>query len=107
MHILGIHVGQHDSACCLFKDQDLVSFCKEERLTREKNCGRSFKLLSIDEVLRIGGITRRDVDVVALSRYHLPASCYYEKDRFLVEKFREIRGRESNRKLFKEMSRRH
>ena len=68
MNILGIHVGPHDSASCLFKDDELVSFCKEERLTRIKNCGKKFELLSVDEVLSIAGVTRDDVDAVALSR---------------------------------------
>jgi carbamoyltransferase len=107
MFILGIHVGRHDSAACLFKDDELVAFCKEERLTREKNCGKKFKLLSIDEVLRIAGITRKDIDAAALSRYHIPAVCYRRRDRFFVEKFREIRGKESNRKLFREMTTQH
>ena len=107
MYILGIHVGRHDSATCLFKDQSLVSFCKEERLTREKNCGRKFKLLGINEVLKIAGITRRDIDAVALSRCYIPASCFYRKDRFWIEKFRKLRGRESNRKLFREMTLQH
>jgi carbamoyltransferase len=107
MYIIGIHVGRYDSATCLFKDQDLVSFCKEERLTREKNCGRKFKLLGINEVLRIAGITRRDIDAVALSRCDIPSSCFYRKDSFWIEKFRNLCGKENNRNLFREMTLQH
>ncbi|NOY74954.1 MAG: hypothetical protein GXP32_04080 [Kiritimatiellaeota bacterium] len=103
MRILGIHVGPHDSAACLFKDEEMLAFCKEERLTRIKNCGRKFKLLSIDEVLSIAGMSRMDVDAVALSRYHLPSVCFKSKDRPLVELSRRLRGRETNRKLFRVM----
>ena len=103
MYILGVHVGPHDSAACLFEDDKLVAFCKEERLTRIKNCGRKFKLLSIDEVLSIAGITRNEIDAVALSRYHLPSVCFKQKDRPFVEFSRRLRGRETNRKLFRVM----
>ena len=107
MYILGIHVGQHDSAASLFKDKKLVAFCKEERLTREKNCGKNFDLLAIDEVCRIASITREELDVVALSRVYLPASCYLKRERFFVEKVRELKGRRVQRRLYSAMNKYH
>ena len=103
MYILGIHVGQHDSAACLFKDQELIAFCKEERLTREKNCGKNCDLLSIDEVLKIGNISRDDIDVLALTRVYVPSTCYLKKDRFFIETIRELKGRVGKRRLFRTM----
>lgn len=38
MYILGLHTG-HDASACLFKNNELVAFCKEERLNRVKNDG--------------------------------------------------------------------
>lgn len=75
MYILGIHTG-HDAAACLYRDEELVAYIKEERLSRIKNQGGLFNLKAINEVLKIAGIDRADIDAVALTRLHLPASAY-------------------------------
>lgn len=75
MYILGLHTG-HDAAACLFKDGALIAFCKEERITRNKNDGGFFQLQAIDEVLDIAGISRHQVDVLALTRMKLPQACF-------------------------------
>ena len=41
MYVLGVHTG-HDASACIFKDNELVAFCKEERLNRIKNDGGFF-----------------------------------------------------------------
>ena len=46
MYILGIHTG-HDAGACLFADDTLLAFCKEERLNRIKNDGGFFRLQSV------------------------------------------------------------
>src|SRR5690554_5178456 len=75
MYILGIHTG-HDASACVFKNNKLVAFCKEERLNRVKNDGGFFSLQSINEVLRIAGISLNDIDAVALTRLYLPVKVY-------------------------------
>ncbi|WP_291992278.1 carbamoyltransferase C-terminal domain-containing protein [Candidatus Accumulibacter sp. ACC003] len=75
MYILGIHTG-HDAGACLFADNTLLAFCKEERLNRVKNDGGFFDLQSVDEVLQIAGITRSQVDAVAFTRMKFPVSCF-------------------------------
>ncbi|QEY57994.1 hypothetical protein FXF61_01820 [Pseudomonas sp. C27(2019)] len=75
MYILGLHTG-HDASACVFKDNELVAFCKEERLNRIKNDGEFFDLQSIDEVLKIAGINRSDLNAIALTRLQLPVSVY-------------------------------
>ncbi|MCK9236559.1 MAG: hypothetical protein M0Q29_06790 [Thiopseudomonas sp.] len=75
MYILGLHTG-HDASVCLFKGNELVAFCKEERLNRIKNDGGFFDLQSVDEVLRIAGICRSSLDAVAITRLQLPVSIY-------------------------------
>lgn len=48
MYILGLHTG-HDASACLFKGNELVAFCKKERLNRVKmmvvflTCSRSMR----------------------------------------------------------------
>ena len=67
MHILGFHAGKHDSGACLFEDQTLLAFIKEERLNRIKNAGGQFELAAVDEVCSIAGIDRKKIDVVVFS----------------------------------------
>jgi carbamoyltransferase len=66
--ILALHSGPHDSVAALFDDYDLKAAVQLERLTRVKSAGRQHPDLCIDEVLKIAGATRADVDVIAMSR---------------------------------------
>lgn len=75
MYILSIHSGGHDSAAALFKDYDLLAAVHQERLTRKKCDGR-FPDEAIDEVLRIAGITKIDIEVLVLSRNLYPAKYF-------------------------------
>ena len=68
MRILAIHAGMHDSSAAAFDDYQMVAAVSEERLTRVKGSGESVPWLAIDEVLRIAGWSRRDVDAIATTR---------------------------------------
>jgi carbamoyltransferase len=68
LRILAIHAGMHDSSAAAFDDYELVAAVSEERLTRVKGSGESIPWLSIDEVLRIAGWRRNDVDAIATTR---------------------------------------
>jgi len=78
MYILGIHTG-HDAAACIFKENNLISYIKEERLTRVKGDGNYFNLRSVDEVLKIAGINKSDISAVALTRMQLPLKTFNSK----------------------------
>jgi carbamoyltransferase len=78
--ILAVHPGSHDAAAAVLSDYDLKAAVQLERLTRVKGDG-GCPDLSIDETLRIAGATRRDVDVLAVSRTDYP-----------VQYFRHFRG---------------
>ncbi len=76
MRILALHAGIHDASAAAFDDYTLVAAVSEERLTRIKGYGQSVPWLGIDEVLRIAGWNRNEVDAIALTRgfhptYHL------------------------------------
>ncbi len=103
MYILGIHNG-HDASACLFKDQDLVAFCKEERVTRKKNDGRRFALSAIDEVLSIAGITRADIDTVSLTKMYIPASCFIRQKKKLQVAYHQLIGHKTDRNLMRVMN---
>jgi carbamoyltransferase len=98
MYILGIHTG-HDAGACLFKNDQLLAFCKEERLNRIKNDGGFFDLQSIDEVLRIAGINRQQVDAVAFTRMKFPVSCFKTSALPLRDVRRKVLGQKRERSL--------
>ena len=103
MYILGLHTG-HDASACLFKGNELVAFCKEERLNRVKNDGGFFDLQSVDEVLRIAGINRSDLGAVALSRLQIPVSAYKNSILNLNNIKRKVLGRKVDLNLYKYLS---
>ena len=98
MYILGIHTG-HDAGACLFADDTLVAFCKEERLNRVKNDGGFFNLQSVDEVLRIAGIGRQQVDAVAFTRMKFPVSCFKSSVLGFQDMRRKVLGQQRERSL--------
>ncbi len=105
MYILGIHTG-HDAGACLFADDTLLAFCKEERLNRVKNDGGFFDLQAIDEVLRIAGIGRQQVDAVAFTRMKFPVSCFRIGAVPLKDVRRKLLGQRRDRSLGSLMIRR-
>jgi carbamoyltransferase len=76
LRILAIHAGMHDSSAAAFDDYELVAAVSEERMTRVKGAGERVPWLSIDEVLRIAGWRRNDVDAVATTRGWFPTHDY-------------------------------
>ncbi|MCX8066200.1 MAG: carbamoyltransferase [Candidatus Hydrogenedentes bacterium] len=64
MNILGISAFYHDSASALIMDGDIVAAAQEERFTRKKHDPR-FPRGAIEYCLKEGGITIKDIDIVA------------------------------------------
>ncbi|WP_163835647.1 carbamoyltransferase C-terminal domain-containing protein [Spartinivicinus ruber] len=102
LYTLGIHTG-HDAGACLFKGKQLVAFCKEERITRKKHDGGFSNLKSIEEVLRIAGISHADIYILALSRTQLPLQCFKKTSKPLRDLSRKLRGVKRDRNLIKEI----
>ncbi|MDX2464331.1 MAG: carbamoyltransferase C-terminal domain-containing protein [Porticoccus sp.] len=102
MYILGVHTG-HDAGACLFSDLELIAFCKEERVSRVKNDGGFFDLLSVDEVLRIAGISRKQLDAVAFTRMGFPLECFRQTSKPIKDFVRQALGKKRSRLLASEM----
>jgi carbamoyltransferase len=64
--ILGIFDGTHDSGACLIQDNQLVSACDTERLTRQKGAG-GFPLEAIHACVENANIRLEDIDAVAFA----------------------------------------
>lgn len=77
MIILGIY-HSHDACAALFDDYRMVAAVAQERLTRIKGDGFRFPDEAVDECLAVAGLSRSDVDVVALPRTEYPKS-YFRK----------------------------
>src|SRR5262245_18136693 len=73
MRILAIHPGAHDASAAAFEDYRLAAAVSEERLTRRKGSGDGVPWLAIDEVLRIAGWNRGDIDTIASTRGFVPS----------------------------------
>ena len=63
--ILGLQTG-HESSAVLFEDGRLLAAVSDERLSRIKNDGGKLSDLAIDEVLRLAGHKRSEVERIAL-----------------------------------------
>jgi carbamoyltransferase len=72
MRILTFHPGGHDASVAAFDDYRLLAAIEEERLTRRKGSGDGVPWLAIDEVLRIVGWARSDVDAIVAIRSFFP-----------------------------------
>ena len=63
--VLGLQTG-HESSAALFEDGRVVAAVSDERISRIKNDGGRLSDLAIDEVMRLAGHARRDIDRLAL-----------------------------------------
>ena len=75
--ILGVHTGIHDAAAAVLVDYEVKAAVQLERLTRYKGDGRTYPDLCIEELLDMVGATRRDVDVLALTRSDFPVQYFH------------------------------
>ena len=101
MVVLGLHTG-HDSAAAIFNGYELVSFVKEERITRIKSDGYKIPYASIKECLQIANLTLNDIDAVCMSRAHLPIEYYKQTSRW-NDKLNKLIGKSKVRILATEM----
>jgi carbamoyltransferase len=100
LRILAIHSGMHDSSAAAFDDYQLVAAASEERFTRVKGQGDGMPWLAADEVLRVAGWRRNDIDAIATTRgrfptYHLRVPLWREL-RYTIER---ARGKRPDREL--------
>lgn len=101
MIILGLTTG-HDASAALFVEGKLVSFCKQERMSRVKQqAGYPLHQECIDETLKAAGVSPDQIDKVSLIRSRLPANCFKKSYRPVWARMRKILRRTI--KIFTEM----
>lgn len=77
VYILGIHDG-HNCGATLTRDDVVVASVSEERLTRRKN-EVGYPRLSIEEVLKIGGVGPSELDHIVYASLFMHAKDYLTK----------------------------
>lgn len=85
MKILGIHDG-HNACAALVVDGTVVAAIQEERPRLEKNW-TGFPTMAIEGVLKIGGLTIDEIDLLAFNGLHIPPPFTREED---------LKGRKDN-----------
>jgi carbamoyltransferase len=105
--ILTVHTGIHDAGAALFDDYTLLAAAQLERLTRRKNDGSEYPDRCIEEVLSIAGATRKDIDVLGVSRCEFPAIFYrnIRGVRWVNEQFRRHIKKRTRRYMISEFLR--
>jgi carbamoyltransferase len=95
--ILAVHPGIHDAAAAVLADYEVKAAVQLERMTRKKgDGGLGFPSPCVEEALSIAGITRRDIDVLVLSRSDFPVRYFkhFRGWRWAREQFRtHVEGR--------------
>src|SRR3954468_14537962 len=95
MRILAFQSGLHDASAAGFEDYRLIAAVREERFGREKGWGDDVPWLAIDEVLRIAGWSRFDIDAIATIRGIFPLHYFcFPPLRELYYTARKLAGRE-------------
>ena len=92
---LGLQTG-HESSAAIFENDRLIAAVSDERLSRIKNDGGRLSDLAIDEVLRLAGHGRNEVDALAL------LYTFYPEEYFLRESW----AKELERRLHRAKRRR-
>ena len=93
---LGLQTG-HESSAALFEDNRLIAAISDERLSRVKNDGGKLSDLAINEVLRLAGRNRNEIDSLALLYTFFPEE-YFLRETWLKEIERRILRRKRKRR---------
>ena len=97
--ILGL-ASSHDASACVFVDGRLAAAVSQERITRRKNDGCRLPLEAMQHALAAAGVTRANIDGVALmhsfypEKYFRRESLAKELEARLIRKRRRMRGEE-------------
>ena len=65
-YVLGLNIGNHDSAAALIKNGELISFIEQERISRNKMALGEAPVEAIMECLKNAGITMHDVSAISV-----------------------------------------
>ena len=65
-YIIGLNIGNHDSAACLINDGVLLSYAEQERFSRNKMAIGESPVDALQHCLNLNKITLEDVEAIAI-----------------------------------------
>lgn len=89
-YIVGLNIGNHDSAACLIKDGVLLSYAEQERFSRNKMALGEAPVDALLYCLNINNITLKDVEAIAIGMDWPYRNKIYEEPCYELEKYQKI-----------------
>ncbi|MFL7885092.1 hypothetical protein MNY66_17785 (plasmid) [Moellerella wisconsensis] len=89
-YIVGLNIGNHDSAACLIKDGVLLSYAEQERFSRNKMALGEAPIDALLYCLNINNITLEDVEAIAIGMDWAYRNKIYEEPSYELEKYQKI-----------------
>lgn len=89
-YIVGLNIGNHDSAACLIKDGVLLSYAEQERFSRNKMALGEAPIDALLYCLNINNITLKDVEAIAIGMDWAYRNKIYEEPSHELEKYQKI-----------------
>lgn len=89
-YIIGLNIGNHDSAACLIKDGILVSYAEQERFSRNKMALGEAPIDALQYCLNTNNITLENVEAIAIGMDWSYRNKIYEEPICELTKYQEI-----------------
>ena len=89
-YIVGLNIGNHDSAACLVKDGVLLSYAEQERFSRNKMALGEAPIDALRYCLNSNKITLKDVDAIAIGMNWPYRNKIYQEPDYELKKYQKI-----------------
>lgn len=89
-YIVGLNIGNHDSAACLIKDGVLLSYAEEERFSRNKMAIGEAPVNALQYCLKLNNITLESVEAIAIGMDWPYRNRVYKEPDFELKKYLKI-----------------
>lgn len=89
-YIVGLNIGNHDSAACLIKDGILLSYAEQERFSRNKIAIGEAPIDALQYCLNLNKITLQNVDAIAIGMDWPYRHKIYQEPDYELEKYLKI-----------------
>ncbi len=94
-YIVGLNIGNHDSAACLIKDGVLLSYAEQERFSQNKMALGEAPVDALLYCLRLNKITLKNVDAIAIGMNWPYRKKIYEEPDYELKKYQKMDDIES------------
>lgn len=89
-YIVGLNIGNHDSAACLIKDGVLLFYAEQERFSKNKMALGEAPVDALLYCLNLSNITLKDVDAIAIGMNWQYRNKLYEEPDYELKKYQKM-----------------